>query len=431
MDIKLNEKKDGEQHLTVTLSPDELKPHLEAAAKEISETRDFKGFRRGSVPFEVVEREVGAMALLEHAVQPAIAASLSKALETHDVEAVATPNIEVKTVAPGNPFVYTAAVPLLPKTTLPDFSGISIKKKEVSVNDADINKVVSELQNMRTQEKLVLRKADMKDKVKVDLKLSIAGVPLEGGAVSGHQFVLGGDAIIPGLSEQIVGMSTGEERTFILPFPKEFHDINLAGKEVTFSVKLTDVYERTLPEITDEFAKGVGKFENVVDLKAKIKENLTLEGEAREAARQEQELLSVVITKTTFDPIPKALVDLEVDRMLEELKSHISSQGMSFDEYQKHLKKDETALRSGMREAALKRVKVALVLRDIAAAQEIAVTDEDVAVEIAKRYGDSREQPQVVEMIESDRFKTYLKSVMRTDKAMRWLKEKVGLTSNG
>ena len=117
--------------------------------------------------------------------------------------------------------------------------------------------------------------------------------------------------------------------------------------------------------------------------------------------------------------------------MLEELKSSVSAQGIKYDEYLKHLNKDEASLKGGMRDAALKRVKVALVLRDIAAAQSFTVTDEEVAAEITKRYGDSREQQKVSEMVESDRFKTYLKSVMRTDKALAWLKEKVGLNSNG
>ncbi|MDO8435102.1 MAG: trigger factor [bacterium] len=431
MHIELNEKKDGEQHITVTLSPEEMQPHLVTAAKAISETREFKGFRKGNVPFDVVEREVGAMTLLEGAIRPAIEASLTKALDQHEIDGVAQPRIEVKTVAPGNPLVYTAAIPLLPKTTLPDFSGITVAKKDVAVEDKHIDKVLSELQNMRTQEKLVLRKAGMGDRVKTDLHLSIANVPLEGGAVAGHQFVLGADAIIPGLSEQVVGMAAGEERTFTLPFPTEFHDKNLAGKEVTFKVKISEVHERTLPEVNDEFAKGVGKFEGIADLKAKIKENLTLEGESKEIARQEQELLSAAIEKTTFDPIPAALIDLEIDRMMEELKASVASQNISFEEYLKHLNKDEAALKSGMREAAHRRVKVALMLRDIAAAQDIAVTDEDVEQEIAKRYGDSRDQPQVAEMVESDRFKTYLKSVMRTDKALAWLKEKAGIISNG
>lgn len=422
MQVELKEKKDGEQLITITLDPEELKPHLERAAEEISKHREFKGFRKGKAPYKIVEREIGAQALLEHAAQGAVQKSFEEAAKEHNFKSIAPPRIEIQKIAPSNPLVYNAYIPLLPEVKLPDLKQIIIEQKQVKVDDKDIQSVIEQLRKMRAKEKLVLRAAKKGDKVKVDLKMSIASVPIEGGSSKDFIFELGADGIVPGFSEQIIGMGASEERKFKLPFPEKFHDPKLAGREVEFEVKLKEVYEVELPELDEDFAKGLGKFEDALDLKKKVKDNLQIEGEAREKDRFERELLEAVSQKTQFDAIPKVLIDLEIDRMIEELKLEVARQGAKFEDYLQQIKQDLENLKKGMRETATRRVKVALILRQISEEQDISVTDSEVDEEINKRYGASKDQPKVLEMISKDSFRDYLRNLLKSDKAMNWLR---------
>lgn len=422
MQVELKEKKDGEQLITITLDPEELKPHLERAAEEISKHREFKGFRKGKVPYKIVEREIGAQALLEHAAQGAIQKSFEEATKEHNFKSIAPPKIEVQKIAPSNPLVYNAYIPLLPEVKLPDLKQIIIEQKQVRVDDKDIQGVIEQLRKMRAKEKLVFRAAKKGDKVKVDLKMSIASVPVEGGSSKDLVFELGADGIVPGFSEQIIGMSASEERKFKLPFPEKFHDSKLAGKEVEFEVNLKEVYEVELPEVNEDFAKGLGKFGGTLDLKKRVKENLEVEGEAREKDRFERELLEAVSQKTQFDAIPKVLVEMEIDRMIEELKSEVARQGAKFEDYLKQIKQDLENLRKGMNDTALRRVKVALILRQISEEQNINVTDSEVDEEINKRYGALKDQPKVLKMVSRASFRDYLRNLLKSDKAMNWLR---------
>src|SRR4030042_333272 len=278
------------------------------------------------------------MKIYEEAAALAVEKSYVEIATKEKLEPLGSPQINFEKLAANNDFVYKAIVNLVPEIKIGDIKSVKIKEKEIKVTDEDINKIIEEVRNQKATEVLENKAVEKGDKVEIDFDIFRDNVPIESGAQKKYPLIVGLGHFIPGFEEQLIGLKTNEEKEFELTFPEKYHNNNLAGKPAKFKVKLLAVYKRTLPELNDDFAKGLG-IESMVKLKEQVHHNVEHEEHHKEEERVEIEMLKKLIDKSQFGELPDILINAEVNKMLQELESNIARQGLKFEDYLKHLNK--------------------------------------------------------------------------------------------
>ncbi|MDO8559688.1 MAG: trigger factor [bacterium] len=425
MDVAAKKLPRGQAELTVTLTADEYVPFLHRAAAEVSAHLTIPGFRPGKAPYEVVTEKIGEAKLWEEALETAVKRTYPQALEQAKLEPVGSPQIGITKLAPGNPVVYRATVNLLPEVQLSDLSRIKVERRAPTVADADVAKTLEDLRTMRRTEVLVTRPARVKDKVEIRLETFHEQVPVEHGQSERLPLVLGENRFLPGFEEQVIGLAANQEKTFPLKLPDDYHNRAVAGKTVEFRVKVLGVYELTLPELTDEFAKGLGKFTSLSDLKEKLRASLMQEATKREDDRLENAVMEELIAKSKFSDIPDLLVTTETKTMAAELEHNVSNQGIGFDEYLVSIKKDRAQLLLDFTPQAIKRVKGALISRLVAKQQQVTASDAEVDAAVAREFAAYQGSPEIHERTKSPEFRSYIQNVLVSRKVMEYLKKTI------
>jgi len=330
--------------LTVELSIEELKPYIQQAVAEISKESVIAGFRPGKAPYEIVEKQVGAMKIYQQAAEKAIQKTYPQAIIDNKLLTVGPPKIAVEKIAPNNPLVYKATAALLPNVKLGDYKKIKEGRKEVGVEAKEVDGTLNNLQKMFGKEKRVSRPVQKGDKVEMDMNTYVDKVPIDGGKSENHPVTVGEGHFIPGFEDNLVGLVEGQTKEFQLKFPKEYHRKDLAGKPVDFKVKMKSIFEIEKPDLDDNFAKTAGKFEKLDDLRRQIEKNIHQEKTAKEQQRWELAVIEQIINKSSFDEIPDILVESELHKMLHELEHEVTGQGMKFEDYLSSIKKSKEDL---------------------------------------------------------------------------------------
>jgi len=409
--------------LTIELSQEEeeLKPYIQQAVAEISKESVIAGFRPGKAPYEIVEKQVGAMKIYQQAAEKAIQKTYPQAIIDNKLLTVGPPKIAVEKIAPNNPLVYKATAALLPNVKLGDYKKIKEGRKEVGVEAKEVDGTLNNLQKMFGKEKRVSRPVQKGDKVEMDMNTYVDKVPIDGGKSENHPVTVGEGHFIPGFEDNLVGLVEGQTKEFQLKFPKEYHRKELAGKPVDFKVKMKSVFEIEKPDLDDNFAKTAGKFEKLDDLRRQIEKNIHQEKTAKEQQRWELAVIEQIINKSSFDEIPDILVESELHKMLHELEHEVTGQGMKFEDYLSSIKKSKEDLQKEFQPRAVKRVKTAFVLHKIAKEENITVSDEEINTEVERNKQQYQNNPEAQKQISKDEYKNYLKSVLRSQKVFEFL----------
>lgn len=414
----------SELELTIEISVEEMKPFLEKAAVRLTTEKPLEGFRPGKAPLDVVTKKFGDAVMMEAAAEEAVRSTYPKAVTQEKVLAIGSPSIDVKKMAPGNPFIYTATVALLPEVTLCDFSSIKVDKKDIKLEESVVEQAIKDLRNMRASEVVTEAAAGKTHKVVIDMDMKMDNVPLEGGQAKGHHVHMAEEHYIPGFTDMLLGLKKGDSKTFTLTFPKEHYQKNVAGKPVEFTVSVKEVYDRALPEYNDEFAKGLGQ-KSVADLDKLIRENLLHEAQHKEDQRQEIAAIEQIVRTSKFGDIPDLMANEEIGRMIFELKDGVSQRGIEWKEYLDKAGKSENQIKLDFAPQAIDRIKAALTIRAIAAENNIDVTDAEVADEVAHELTVNADDAAAQEQIRSDAYADRVRAVLRNRKTIAFIKEKV------
>ncbi len=416
-----------EVKLTVTLTPEEAQPFLITAAAHISEHMDIKGFRRGKATFEAVTGNVGEMAVLQEALEPIVRLHLDKALMDEGIESVGQPKVDIQKMVPGNELVFAATVTRMPEIKkLGNYEKLSISAKPTDASQKDIDRALKDLTSMRTKEVrgTSSEAATDKDMLVVDLQMKREGVPVDGGQSPNFRVYMNEEHFVPGMKEPLLGMKEGDQKTFMVAFPKDHYQKLIAGKDVECSVTVKELYHLEVPVVDDAFAVSLG-LKSEAELREKITENLKAENEQEEMRRQEKEALELLAEKSSFAEIPEFLVDDEVEKMVHELEHAVEKQGGVFTDYLQSIKKTPKELRDGMREQGLMRVKVALVLRAVAKAEGVEVGQDEVQTEIEKQAAMYGKEEETRERMLSPEYRDYTGYRMRNEKVVAFLRGKM------
>ncbi|HCB19565.1 TPA: trigger factor [Candidatus Uhrbacteria bacterium] len=410
---------------TITIPLTELAPFLEDAAMHISQETSIPGFRPGKANYEIVKQRVGEMKIYEEALEPLVRKTYIEALMGEKIEAVGSPKIDVVKLAPGNDLIYTAEVTRMPSVTqMADYKTFTIAPKDIQVVDKEIDLTLKDLSRMQTKEVRAQKdvKTTVKDKVVVSMNMKKDGVAIEGGQSPNHAIYLPEDYYIPGLKDQLIGMTEGEQKTFTLKFPEDHIQKILAGSEIEFEVTINELYHLDSPEIDDAFAQSIGQ-KDLIGLREVLKHNIAHEKEHEEERRQEKEMLEMIAKKSDFEEIPDLLVNEEINKMLYELQKSVERQGVNFEDYLKNIKRTIADLKLDFTPQALMRIKVAILLRKIAKDLEITVKPEELDQEIdgsAQMYEDN---PEIKKHLYSPEYRDYTEYMIRNRKTIQKLRE--------
>lgn len=420
------EKKDlarAQVELTVELSVDELKPYFDQAIKKLANEIEIKGFRPGKAPYEILKQKIGEMSILEEASRIAINKIIDRIIkENVSRPAVGQPQINISKLAPNNPLEFKIILSLLPEAQIGNYKDLKIKLTKAEVADEEVKIMIEQLRETRVEEALAEREVRDEDKVIVDIGMFLDKIPVEGGQGKDTAVIIGKNYIIPGFDKKLIGARKNEERKFSLPYPESHHLKNLAGKLVDFSVKIKEVYQRELPEVNEQFAAAFG-LKSAAELKNNIKKTLLEEKQAKNLQQAEIEILDKIMAKSKLGDIPETLISHEGEVMLSELENNIAQQGGKFEDYLKSLNKTREQLILDLLPQAVKRVKSALIIREISIIEKIEATETEVEKnqeEVLAHYKGNKE---IEQRVKSGQYKNYLYNAITNRKVIEKLRE--------
>ena len=383
------------------------------------------GFRKGKVPRQMIEKMYGAAIFYEDAANRLIQENYGPAVDESGVDVVSRPTIDITQIEKGQPFIFTAEVAVKPEVKLGKYMGVTVTKIDTSVSDEEVDAAVEEERNHNARTVTVQDRAIQDgDTAVIDFEGFVDGVAFEGGKAENHSLVIGSHSFIDTFEEQLIGKNTGDETEVNVTFPEEYQAEELAGKPALFKVKIHEIKVKELPELDDEFAQDVSEFDTLAEYREDVRKKLgeTKEEEARRT--KEDEAIKKIVDKSSME-IPEAMIETQVEVMVEEFAQRISQQGLSFEQYMQFSGMTMAKMKEQVKPEALSRIQSSLVLEEIAKAEDIQVSDEDVAAEIekmAKAYG--MEAEKVSEFL-GDAQKESMKKDISVQKAVKLVMENV------
>jgi trigger factor len=423
MKIEQNNLDNSQVEFTVELTVEEFEPYIQKGADKIAQEIKIDGFRQGKAPFGMIKDKVGELTILEEAANIAIRKTLSEVLAKDEkLIPIGQPDVRITKLAPGNPLEYKIIVSKIPEVKVGDYKNIKISKDKAEVTDADLDRSLGQLREMRVQEKISEKEISENDKIVIDLDMFLDNVPLEGGQGKDVAVILGKNHIVPGFDNKIIGAKKGDTREFTIVYPPEYHQANLAGKNVEFRVVVKEVFSREIPEADEEFAKQLG-FNNLEDLKDNFRKSLKEEKEYHANQKSEADMLSKIVEKSRYGDFPEFLVNEEAHALLHEIEHDIERQGGKFADYLSSIKKTHDEMLLDLAPEAVKRIKTILAIREIAKLENIEVSEKDIEDEVEKLLKQYKGYEKVEEKIKGPEYRAQLHSVVLNRKVIDKLKE--------
>ena len=394
MNVKSVEKQEKSTvELIIEVGAEEFEAAVNKVYQKQRKSINVPGFRKGHAPRKIIEGMYGSGVFYEDAVNEVYPQAYEDAVAQEKLDPVAWPRIEVQEVGKDG-FTFKAVVTVRPEVTLGQYKGLSAPKDEVTITDEDVENELKPFVERASRLVTVEREAKDGDTVVIDFEGFKDGEPFDGGKAEGYSLQLGSGAFIPGFEEQVVGMKAGDEKDLNVTFPEDYGAEDLAGKPVVFKVKVSEVKEKELPVVDDEFAKDVSEFDTLADFKKDLADKLKTRRESQVQSAFEENLMHQVIDNMTVE-IPDAMVEYQADRILNNYAQRITAQGIPFENYLSMMGMTMADMQAQAMDAARHQVQHDLALGAVVAAENIQVSDEELEAEykrMAEEYGITDEQ---------------------------------------
>ena len=382
MNVKSVEKENGKAKVVVEIDKPEFEQALNKAYAKCRKDIMLPGFRKGKAPRKMVESMYGATVFYEDAVNEIFPEIYTTAIVDQQLKAVGSPSVSNMDTPDEGGVVLTIETELYPEVTLGQYKGIEVPKREVKVEESEVDAEVNRMAERNARIETVDRAAQMGDTVVIDFEGFEGGKPFQGGKAEDYSLTLGSGSFIPGFEEALVGAVAGEERDVNVTFPENYAK-ELAGKPAVFKCKVHEVKESIKPELDDEFAKDVSEFDTLDALKNDIRERFTKSREEQNERAFESSAVQLAAANMTCN-VPACMIDEQVDHQIEQFAYQLQSQGMKMEDYTKMIGGDRSSLRQSMRPMAEQTVRSDILLSEIARAENLEVTDEEVEEELKK-----------------------------------------------
>ena len=376
-----------QRRLNAKIPQQALRGQVADRLKRIGRTAKIAGFRPGKIPGKILEQHYG-MEARQEALGEALQKSFVEAVQAQSLKVAGDPEFTVKTNDwNADEIEYSATFEVYPEVVLGDISGESVLRSTYELSQADVDSTIATLRKQSATYAAVTRAAQNEDKVLIDFVGTLDGKAFEGGEAKDYPVALGSGRMLRDFEAAIVGMNIGETKSFDMTFPENYHGKDVAGKQVTFTITLKSVEAQVLPEVDAEFAKSVGIADGDVNrLEDEVRSNLAREAARRLKGRNKDAAMDVLLKVAQFE-LPRALVEWEMHRLMQQTAVEMEQRGM--------MKKGAQLPPELFRERAEKRVKLGLILADLVEKQQIKADPEKVRA-LVEDYAQSFEHPEEV-----------------------------------
>ncbi len=418
MQISVESTSEINRKMQVQVPEEKIREEINTRLKSLARRVKIDGFRPGKVPERVIRQRFGKQ-VREEVIYDLIRSTFSEALQEQDLRPVGEPQITPQEITEGKGLEYTAQFEVYPEIELAALESLEIKKPVCELSDEDLENMIQRLREQKKQWQEADRPAQEGDRVTITFEGLLDGEPIGNGKSEHFEIELGSGKMIPGFEDQLKGAKAGDHLEFELTFPEDYHDENLAGKNVQFKVDIEKVEEGTLPEVDAEFVKEYGIEDGDIEkFREEVKANMERQVQAALKEQTKNHVLDALFQKNPI-PVPEALVQQEIQRTLAPLGDTIKNN----PELLNQLPLDQ------IQEKAKKRVALGLLLSEVIRANELRPDPEKVRrtiEELAENYEDPEEviqwyssNPQQQEQIEN--------SVLE-DQAVEWILERARVT---
>jgi trigger factor len=360
--------------VNVELPGEAVSRQLKKAYNRLNRSAKVRGFRPGKVPLTILKRHYGDQVNHEVGLD-LINETLMEAVAQTGMEVVSQSDLDREPLQEGEPFRYSFVVEVKPEVHARDYKNISAKRPTVVVSEEE---VAAELA-LRREANFHLaslkepRPIQEGDHAILDFKTFADGKPLPDGEAKGFHLEVGSNRFNPEFEKELIGASKGEEREIQVAFPVDYGNENLAGKKATFQVAVKDIKEKVLPELNDEFAKNLGAFENLEDLRSAVRKELENNKRKRIDDEVWVQICDELLDRNPFE-VPKSMVEQELQRMLDTIQYRLSSQNLTLEQ----AGMDEETFKERNREMAERRVRTSLLLERISHQEKLEISDEEL-----------------------------------------------------
>ena len=389
MKVTKEKTENSQAFLTIEMEPAEVEESLDKSYYRLVRKTNVPGFRKGKAPREVLERYLGKECLLDNAIDNLLPEAYAQAIKEQEIEAIARPHIEI---AEKDPVVFKVTVPLKPTIKLGDYHHIQVTPEAVELNEGDVDATIEQLRHEQATWEPVERPVEFDDLVALDIESNIEDKPFINRKGVQYQVVRDLSFPTPGFAEQLVGMKRNEDKEFNLQFPSDFPNAELVGKEPWFKVGVTEIKQERLPELDDEFARGIDpEFTSLDSLREQVSTNLKLRAEEKARIDFEERVIQAVVDLAELE-FPPILVEQETDRLLSQRLQRLQMGEQRLEEYLKSINQTKEELREELHPLATKGVTRSLVLGKIAEEEKVEVTDSEIEAEIENITKDAAEK---------------------------------------
>ncbi len=366
--------------INLEIPADQATQEYNKACRRLGQRVNIPGFRRGKAPRGVVEKAVGIERIKQEALDRLLPPAFADVISEHQLDIVAPPQIEQFNFDLNQGVTVKAQVELRPETELPDFSRLKVKVPRFEIpEDAEEKELQNLVERMTTLETVIDRPTKETDIVNIDFSGTMGGNPIRGGSARNYRLDLANNNFIEGFADQLVGHKIGEDFSISVTFPQDYHDKELAGKEAEFKVKINEIKEKIVPELTDDLAAKIGPYDSVDQLKKEVGK-LLKENEDRENEFRKQKALIEAIVQEADVEIPDNMVNREAKLLMEEVKQRLRSQGHSWEQFLDS--QGHETMWENLRQEARQRIKTSLVFGAIARQEGITVTEDEFSNQV-------------------------------------------------
>lgn len=384
MNVKVEKTDKNIVTLEIEVDKETFEAGMEKAYRKNVKSIAIPGFRKGKAPRKFIEKYYGEAVFFEDAINFVCPDAYDKAVEENNISPVAQPEIDIVQIGNGENFIFKAIVAVKPEFTLAEYKGVKVDKIEYIPKAEDVDAELSRMQEQNSRIVTVEGRAiEDGDIATIDYEGFMDGVAFPGGADKNHDLAIGSGQFIPGFEDQLIGKECGFDGEIQVTFPEEYHAEELKGKPATFKVKVHSIKKKELPALDDEFAKDVSEFDTLDALKADITDKLTKAGETRALRETEDKILEAIANATEID-IPRPMIETQIDRMLDDFRYRLSSQGLTLEQYAEYTGMPIAEMRKQYEENAQRAVKGSLILEKIAEAEGIVATEAEIEEELQK-----------------------------------------------
>ncbi len=408
------------RELTIEVDARRVDAAYAQVVKRLRKTAQVKGFRPGKVPLRVI-KQIYAGALGEEIEHSLVQSTLADAVKSAELEPVVEPQIEVEPPVEGETFRYKARIEVRPEIKLPDLEALSGIRPSVDVGE---DAVLTELESLREREAQWIEEApevvaEIGHQLTIDFVGRIDGIDFEGGRGEGVELELGSGRMIPGFEEQLVGAVSGDERDLEVAFPDEYGNPELAGKSAVFAASVTAIRRRELPELDDDFAKDLGDFETLDEVRDKIRKNLQERLQRSSDETLHRSLLDDLVTRTSFE-VPPTMVERQLESQIKQFERQLQGR---FSESE--LRARVSQMREEGWDDARRRVREALLLQTVAEQAELEASDEEISARLEEMATGQGVDPKMMrEMAEGQGWLDAISAEVVDSKALAHLVER-------